>query len=147
MEIQKFKQKVYLPVKVEDELPEIGKATFTFNEEIDTCSFLSKDGTFKEWYQHFEHKPTHWLKPQEVFVFTSEQLNQLLSGVIKDTLNTAADKAEIEQKGYFEATPEECLKGLEIYDDNGSDRPAFIAFINKQSITNTFEETCKKFEV
>ena len=78
-----IKQLVYLPTKVEDELPEIGRATFTFNEEIDTCSFLANDGSFKEWYQHFEHKPTHWLKPQEAFVFTPEQLNEYTQKVIK----------------------------------------------------------------
>lgn len=89
------KQTVYLPVKVEDELPEIGRATFTFNEEIDTCSFLANDGSFKEWYQHFEHKPTHWLKPQELFVFTKEQLNEYTQSVIKQTLETAAEKADL----------------------------------------------------
>ena len=86
-----IKSTVYLPVKVEDELPEIGRATFTFNEEIDACSFLANDGSFKEWYQHFEHKPTHWLKSQEAFVFTPEQLNEYTANVIKQALETAAE--------------------------------------------------------
>lgn len=80
-------------------------------------------------------------------IYTPKPLNELLSEVIKQSLNTAAEKAEIEQKGYFEATPEECLKGIEIYDDNGSDRPSFIVLLDKKSITNTFEEILKKFEV
>ena len=84
---------------------------------------------------------------EEGYFFTTEQLNEYTANVVRQALETAAEKAEIEQKGYFEATPEECLKGVEIYDDNGSDRPSFIAFVNKQSITNTFEETYKKFEV
>lgn len=98
---------------------------------------------------------SHWDKDNHIqdvesaygYFFTPEQLNEYTSNVINQALETASENAEIEQKSYFEATPEECLKGLEIYDDNGSDRPAFIAFVNKQSITNTFEETCKKFEV
>lgn len=87
------------------------------------------------------------VESKEGYFFTPEQLNEYTQNVIKQALETAAEKAEIEQKGYFEATPEECLKGVEIYDDNGSDRPSFIAFLNKQSILNTFEETFKLFKV
>lgn len=118
------KQTVYLPVKVEDELPEIGRATFTFNEEIDTCSFLANDGSFKEWYQHFEHKPTHWLKLQEGYFFTPEQLNEYTQNVIKQSLETAAENVETVR-----------VKFTEDYE------------VDKQSITNTFEEIFKKFEV
>lgn len=122
-----IKSAVYLPVKVEDELPEIGRATFTFNEEIDTCSFLANDGSFKEWYQHFEHKPTHWLKSQEAFVFTPEQLNEYTANVIKQALETAAENAEITNKAKF----------------SGDYNPV----VDEESITNTFEEIYRLFYV
>jgi len=122
-----IKSTVYLPVKVEDELPEIGRATFTFNEEIDTCSFLANDGSFKEWYQHFEHKPTHWLKSQEAFVFTPEQLNEYTANVIKQALETAAENAEITNKAKF----------------SGDYNPV----VDEESITNTFEEIYRLFYV
>lgn len=130
------KQTVYLPVKVEDELPEIGEATFTFNEEIDTCSFLAKDGSFKEWYQHFEHKPTHWLKPQELFVFTKEQLNKYTQSVIKQALETAAEKVEIHSDNYHHLS-----KDFEYAIENGK------IWVPSNSITNTFEETYQKLKV
>lgn len=122
-----IKSTVYLPVKVEDELPEIGRATFTFNEEIDTCSFLANDGSFKEWYQHFEHKPTHWLKSQEAFAFIPEQLNEYTANVIKQALETAAENAEITNKAKF----------------SGDYNPV----VDEESITNTFEEIYRLFYV
>ena len=128
MKIQK--QTVYVPVKVEDELPEIGESVFTSDEEIDTCSFLAKDGKFKEWYQHFEHEPTHWLKPHEGYFFTSVHFNQLLSDVIKDTLNTAAENAYIDnnhqQGGCMDADDFE---------------------INKESIINQHKNILKKWKI
>jgi hypothetical protein len=84
---------------------------------------------------------------QEGYFFTPEELNEYTANVIKQALETAAEKAVIEQKGYFEASPEECLKGIEIYDDNGSDRPSHIVFLDKESITNTFEQTFQKYKV
>ena len=122
-----IKSTVYLPVKVEDELPEIGRATFTFNEEIDTCSFLANDGSFKEWYQHFEHKPTHWLKSQEAFVFTPEQLNEYTANVIKQALETAAENAEITNKAKF----------------SGDYNPV----VDEESITNTSKQTFEKWKI
>jgi hypothetical protein len=145
------KQTVYVPIKVEDELP---------NKEV--CGISKENELLVGYIRSTKHSHTgyeisnddtnmtsvdRWLKPQEGYFFTEEQLNELLSNVIKDTLETAAEEAEIEQKGYFEATTEECLNGIEIYDDNVSDRPSFIAFINKQSILNTFEQTYLKHKV
>lgn len=58
---------------------------------------------------------------QELFVFTPEQLNEYTQHVIKQALETAAENAKMsyEMNGLFLTT----------------------------SITNTFEETFKKFEV
>lgn len=146
------KKTVHLPVRVEDELPT--HKVCALNESnmlVGHLKHLGKGVIRPIVYVEDEHQEmgnvTHWLKSQEGYFFTPEQLNEYTANVIRQALETAAEEAEIEQKGYFEATPEECLKGVEIYDDNGSDRPSFIAFVNKQSITNTLEETCKKFEV
>lgn len=62
----------------------------------------------------------------EGYFFTEEQLNQLLSDVIKDALDTAAEKVEIND-----------------YDEHEQYSP----HIDTTSIKNTFEETYKQFEV
>ena len=41
-------------------------------------------------------------------------------------------------KPYFEATNEEQLKGSHIYEDNGSDRPSYLAIVDKDSIINAY---------
>ena len=64
------------------------------------------------------------VEPQEGYFFTPEQLNQLLSDVIKDALDTGADKAETE-----------CDEGGE------------TGFVNKKSITDTFDITYQKHKV
>ena len=71
----------------------------------------------------------HFAVKQESFVFTSEQLNEYTQNVIKQALETAAEKAETEYCG----NPYD-------YEDNSQ-------CVDRQSITNTFEETFKKFEV
>lgn len=91
MEIQKFKQTVYLPV-----------------EGLTITEFMEcKEGYF----------------------FSSEQLNEYTANVIKQALETAAENAFISNH----------------VPDENDDR--VYKEVNKQSITNTFEETCKKFEV
>ena len=64
------------------------------------------------------------VKEVERYVFTPEQLNQLLSDVIKDALNTAADKADWDCDKHHENIT-----------------------VDRQSITNTFEETFQKHKV
>ena len=65
------------------------------------------------------------LQKQEGYFFTPEQLNQLLSDVIKDALDTAADNATIK---------------YDQFDD-------MAAYINTFSITNTFDITFQKHKV
>jgi len=90
---------------------------------------------------------------QEGYFFTPEQLNEYTQNVIKQSLETAAEKAEIKEdtldtesykkadefaegKSYSYVTDTDgCLVGVDTFE------------VNKQSITNTFEETYKKFEV
>ena len=103
------KQLVYLPVK------ESGNYSIHWNKDKIFNHAIMKEG----------------------FFFTPEQLNQLLSDVIKDTLNTAAEDTEtlLWQNN----------EDLEIV----SNRVAYIMedLKIKQSITNTFEESFNKFKV
>lgn len=57
------------------------------------------------------------------YFFTPEQLNEYTANVIKDALNTAAENAYVD---------------FEDYDKE---------FVNKKSITNTFEEIFQKYKV
>ena len=68
---------------------------------------------------------------EEGYFFTPEQLNEYTQGVIKQALETAADKAEIEDIGGVG-------RDGEYHEHN---------IVDEKSITNTFEETYKKFEV
>ena len=60
--------------------------------------------------------------------------------LVADALTKVLGEIKIEQKGYFEASDEEQLHGIPIWEDNGSDRPTFIIVINKESITNVLNE-------
>lgn len=65
---------------------------------------------------------------KEGYFFTPEQLNRYTTNVIKQALETAAEEAEV----------------VEGWNTGFSGNAATV---NKQSITNTFDETFKKFEV
>ena len=135
------KQTVYLLIKVEDELPnEFDIVTFiakvpVVNQFQNLTSEEEIDLSFRGWMENdkflfhgigeelTDGKVTHWLKPQEGYFFTPEQLNEYTANVVRQALETAA---------------EEVTTG---YDS------AYNVTVDKESITNTFEETCKKFEV
>lgn len=134
------KRTVYIPVKVEDELPENNKNVFCLTSDGFETELVFEDRVFRlyEGGDCYENENvSHWLKLQEGYFFTPEQLNQLLSDVIKDTLNTAAEDTEtlLWQNN----------EDLEIV----SNRVAYIMedLKIKQSITNTFEESFNKFKV
>jgi hypothetical protein len=59
-------------------------------------------------------------KEQQGYFFTPEQLNEYTANVVRQALETAA---KTRRNGFYDSTKDE------------------------QSITSTFEETCKKFEV
>lgn len=65
----------------------------------------------------------------EGYFFTPEQLNEYTANVIKQTLETAAEKAERE------------------WCSDGYSTGMWKEVVDKQSITNTFEETFKKFKI
>lgn len=115
------KQTVYIPVKVEDEkIPEHTVVTVSCDGGTQFNQVKYYTSYFKEDFEMV----THWLKPQEAFVFTPEQLNEYTQAVIKQALETAAEKA------------------LCNFDEGGC-----TEFVDEQSITNTFEETFNKFKV
>lgn len=67
------------------------------------------------------------------YFFTPEQLNKYTRNIIEQALETAAEKVDFEKENFVD------INNLwDIKDTN---------VIDKQSITNTFEETYKKFEV
>lgn len=127
-------QTVYLPVKVEDEkIPEHTLA-------VVSCEGNTHFNQVKYYASHFKEDfemVTHWLKPQEAFVLTPEQLNDYTQSVIKQALNTAAEKVTY-MKECGKINNEKCYA---VFCHNCSD------VIDKESITNTFEETFKNFEV
>lgn len=113
-------QTVYLPVKVEDELPKPSKYLV-----------LKENGDKDFVYTPFSKNVTHWLKEQEVFVLTPEQLNEYTANVVRQALETAAENAD----AYIDMNEDAYVEG-NIWSE-----------VDKESITNTFEETFKKFEV
>ena len=79
-----IKQTVYIPVKVNDELPKVDSICFRNGKKL--LFTWSKEKDIQDL------NITHWLKPQEGYFFTPQELNQLLSDVIKDAPNTASEK-------------------------------------------------------
>ena len=69
---------------------------------------------------------------KEGYFFTPEQLNEYTQNVIKDALNTAAEKAKTYPK-------EEYNEREGIYE--------YPLIVSKSSITSTFEETYQKHKV
>jgi hypothetical protein len=80
---------------------------------------------------------------QQGYFFTPEQLNEYTQGVIKQALETAAEKAKVvKDLG-------EDLNGIPAYEvtEYYYDENDYPIYTEKESITNTFEETFKQFEV
>ena len=110
------KQTVYLPVKVEDTngnyIPDKSVLIVKEQEEMD-----------KFWEA--------LVKQQQGYFFTPEELNAYTQSVIKQALETAAEKAN----SFIDGDESVYIQG-NVWSE-----------VDKQSITNTFEETYKKFEV
>ena len=119
------KQTAYLPVNGEDI-----KRYSTHVIDCEQCEWLTDDEQYTCthcWCEGGNGK-LHFndvFKKQEGYFFTPEQLNEYTQAVIKQALETAADKVEHEE-----------------YKFDGKQPP-----ISKQSIKNTFEETFKNFEI
>jgi hypothetical protein len=76
---------------------------------------------------------------KEGYFFTPEQLNEYTQSVIKQSLETAAENAEVRVTENALSEDGSCYT---TYDDG-----VISITSDKQSITNTFEETFKKFKV
>lgn len=128
------KQTVYLPVKVEDELPAENVLCIAeeFNGiaagklEVNPRGIISCDTDTIGCTVNYI---SHWLKEQQAFVFTPEQLNEYTQSVIKQALETAAESKSLEMA----------------YTEDGLDYKEMR--LSKQSITDTFEETFKLYQV
>lgn len=128
------KQTVYLPVKVEDELPEKEVICINISNDLLVGNIykIDDDDEFQcEDNHQILAQVTYWLKPQKVFVFTPEQLNEYTANVIKQVLEIAAEDA-ISEPFFIDGEPAYT-----------SDRSP----VDKQSITNTFEKIFQKYEV
>ncbi len=169
-----IKQTIFLPVNVKDELPEIGKSVFTFNtmikgrvkyppkdngENISINSIVEEiPNNCEKWYDEYGFgmlysKVNTWLKQQELFVFTPEELNEYITNIIKDTLETASANAKIKTQHiedvYDLNFKDTALENEEIFIETDGDGMPYAAnkvTIDKQSITNTFEETFNKYK-
>lgn len=127
-----IKQTVYLPVKVEDETL-LANKIYNFVNEIDEEKFFFSDKFNEE--QINDKLPQAFgfdlIKEQEGYFFTPEQLNEYTASIIKQTLETAAEKA-ISEPFFIDGEPAYM-----------SDRSP----VDEQSITITFEETFQKYKV
>jgi len=116
----KKKQIVYIPIKVEDELPEIDKQVFTLNTMIPgRVMYPPKDNgenkninrriseipdKCEQWYDEnnfgmLYSKVNTWLKSTEAYVFTPEELKQLLSDTFDAGYDYGYDSANMDE-GY-----------------------------------------------
>jgi hypothetical protein len=104
------KQTVYLPVEITEEFWE----KYDNGEKPDYEVIDADTG----------ERCDEWINKQEGYFFTPEQLNEYTQSVIKQALETAAEKALCD------------------FDEGGC-----TEFVDEKSITNTFEETFKLFEL
>lgn len=114
------KQTVYLPVNVEEGLDTLSNT----NGNGEKLTYISEDIKSQNAY-------SHWLKKKEGYFFTPEQLNEYTRNIIKQALETAAEKAD----AFIDMNEDAYIEG-NVWSE-----------VDKESITNIFEETFKKFEV
>jgi len=105
-------QTVYVPTKVEDELPDIMKSVVTVNsngkysvhQRVDAEVYKDDLETLTEFHDKYgflnfgytEVFVTDWLKPKQAFVFTPDQLKQLLSDYTEKIVVNTETKVEYE---------------------------------------------------
>lgn len=141
-----MKQKVYVPVKTEEELPvESCKCGIIKNGEFDLSYFIKAPSYtvfdhVKSGLHHNQSEITHWLKEQEGYFFTPEQFNEYIELVIKKTLAKAAENVSLLEDGKKVCYPRYIIEEGNYYNQTEID-------VDKQSITNTFEEIFKSFKV
>lgn len=80
------------------------------------------------------------VKQQEGYFFTSEQLNEYTQRIIKQALQTAAENVSLLEDGKKVCYPRYIIEEGNHYNQTEID-------VDKQSITNTFEEIFQSFKV
>ena len=121
--INKEKQIIYVPVKVENEISKV--AILHKERGFDFAYYMHNWKSFDHFKQGLSYKQndiTHWLKPQEGYFFTSEELNQLISSVVETTLKTASVNADT----YIKSS---------------------TLVVDEESITNQFEEIYQQLKI
>lgn len=113
------KQTIYTPVKVED-----ASGNYIPDKSV---LIVKEQGELDKYWDDL-------VKPQEGYFFTLEQFNEYTADVIKQALKTAAEKAEIKERKVS-------------YSSSSGSEYGYVQSINKQSITNTFQETFNKLKV
>ncbi len=146
-------QTVYIPTRVEDELPEengeyavLSKCNVDYPlESYDSLKF--QNGNFQQipnWIN------IHWLKPKEGIFFTVEEYNKHIKEIIEETLKNGVEKAELEHRIYgvggdYKVDP--MSMGQEVLlNDITIEFPTDYVAINNYSITKTSEETYLKYK-
>lgn len=128
---------VYTPVNIEDELPKFeppylirkpdGSVGIKYSEPTDE----NKIGI-------------SWLKEQQLITFTQEEYNKHIRNVIEKTLDNAADKANmLGVTQHNNNAPDVTDEFIYVVDNNG---PDYGYTVNKESITNTLEDTFNKLK-
>lgn len=90
------------------------------------------------------------IEKHEKFVFTSQQLNKYTKNVIKEALEVAAERAYALVKDHDLYIREYVGTEYSVNIDMSEDSPlqyGCSVITDKQSITNTFDETYNKFKV
>jgi len=125
-----IKQTVYLPVEVED-------ASGNYYDS----------GEEKPYYEIVDanngERIDELVNEQEGYFFTPEQLNEYTQSVIKQALETAAEKAKVVKDLGEDSNGTLVYEVTEYY----YDETGYPIYTEKQSITNTFEETFKLYQV
>lgn len=131
------KQTVYLPVEITHEFWE----KYDSGEEKPDYEIVDADNG---------ERIDEWVNKQEGYFFTPEELNEYTANVIKQTLETAAEKADLtclkksqysKKARWKKVSKKEAEEGIDLFSYEVQYKPS------KKSITNTFEETYNKLKV
>ena len=90
-------QTVYIPTKVEEELPE---SEGYYKTEEEGTSYFDSDHWFNNHQLEKPRYPIHWLKPTETYVFTPEELKQLLEEYTNKIIENVATIHKTNDKDY-----------------------------------------------
>jgi hypothetical protein len=131
------KQTVYLPVEITEEFWK----KYDSGEERPEYEIVDANNG---------ERIDEWVNEQKGYFFTPEQLNEYTANVVRQALETAANRAYALVKDH-DLYIRECVgTKYSVNIDMSEDSPlqyGCSVITDKESITDTFEETYKKFEV